>query len=61
MGAPSITVYVDMKGTPHAFFELKDASGATEYYGFAPSRSGLPYTTKGRVGDNPPNLSRYNP
>ncbi|HMS25714.1 MAG TPA: hypothetical protein PKB15_08550 [Acidimicrobiia bacterium] len=50
MGVPSITIYVDMKGTPHAFFEFKDAGGSVEYYGFASSRAGRPYTTKGKVG-----------
>ena len=49
MGQPSITVYVDYKGTPHTFFKLDDGNGHFEYYGFAPVAAGSPAGT-GHVG-----------
>ncbi|GAA4335392.1 hypothetical protein GCM10023165_11850 [Variovorax defluvii] len=50
MGQPSITVYVDNVGTPHAFIKLDDGQGRIDYYGFAPSTPGDPHGP-GKVGE----------
>jgi hypothetical protein len=53
MGTPSITVYLDYKGTPHTFVKLDDGVGNVEYYGFAPAvpgSSGVISPAVGKVG-----------
>jgi hypothetical protein len=40
MNQPTVTIYVDYKGTPHTFIRLNDANGNSEYFGFAPETPG---------------------
>lgn len=49
MGQPSVTIYVDYKGTPHTFIGLDDGNGKKDYYGFAPATAGAAHGA-GKVG-----------
>lgn len=49
MGQPSVTIYVDYKGTPHTFIGIDDGNGKRDYYGFAPMTPGAAHGL-GKVG-----------
>ena len=40
---PSVTVYVDLIGVPHAFIKIVDGSGKAEFYGYGPAQSNTPF------------------